>query len=97
MFGTHWDFASAGEYLDKVLDEDAEYAPAYIGKVLVSLKLNREEELKTCLSLFEETGDWKKALRFATPQQKQTYENYVGGAEIKANEDWIQKGGGYGG
>ena len=76
LFLEDGDFASAGEYLDKVLDENAEYAPAYIGKVLVSLKLHREEELKTWLYPFEETGDWQKALRFATPEQKRAYEGY---------------------
>ena len=76
LFMEDGDFASADEYLDKVLDENAEYAPAYIGKVCTALKLHREAELAETTFLYDSNPDWKKALRFATPQQRVTYEAY---------------------
>lgn len=33
------DFAKASEYIDKVLDVDAEYAPAYVAQILVAKKM----------------------------------------------------------
>ena len=74
------DWKSAVEYLDKVLDENAEYAPAYVGKVQASLKLHRVDELASSLTEYEETADWQKAMRFATPEQKTIYDGYVSGA-----------------
>ena len=70
-------YASADEYLDRVLDENAEYAPAYIGKVLVKQKLRREEDLGSTLLQYEQDPNWAKALRFATPEQKGKYETYL--------------------
>ena len=77
LFIEDGNLTEAGEYLEKVLDEDAEYAPAYVGKVLVTLKLRNEDELKTSMQPFEDMNDWKKALRFATPEQSKLYEGYM--------------------
>ena len=40
--------ASAGEYADKVLDIDPEYAPAYIVKTCVDERVTKEEALADC-------------------------------------------------
>ena len=91
LFLEDGDFSNADEYLDRVLDENAEYAPAYVGKILVNFQIHREEELSDCLREYELTPNWQKALRFATPQQKNTYENYLVEArharEEKANDE----------
>lgn len=92
LFLEDGDFANANEYLDKVLDENAEYAPAYIGKLLVKYKCQNETQLSQCISAFETDTDWKKALRFATVEQKGVYENYLIQAEgyRQENEKWRQ-------
>ena len=82
LFMEDGDFTSANEYLDKVLDENAEYAPAYVGKVCTALGFRKETELAEATFLYAEHPDWKKALRFATPQQKATYEEYY--EQVKA-------------
>ena len=41
------DFDNANDYLNKVLDINPEYAPAYIGKVMVALKVSSETDLKS--------------------------------------------------
>ena len=76
LFMEDGDFDSANEYLDKVLDEDAEYAPAYAAKVCTALGFRKEEQLAEATFLYGEHPDWKKALRFACPQQKSIYEGY---------------------
>ena len=76
LFMEDGDFKSANEYLDRVLDEDAEYAPAYAGKVCTAFGFHKESDLAEATFLYSEHPDWKKALRFATPQQKAVYDAY---------------------
>lgn len=76
LFMEDGDFGSAGEYLDRVLDLDPEYAPAYAAKTCVTLELRREAELASIDVLYGEDTDWQKALRFANVQQKAVYEGY---------------------
>ena len=84
LFLEDGDYHQAGEYLDKVLDQDAEYAPAYAAKVCVTLKLNKESDLAEASPEYETDPDWKKALRFADAQQKTVFEGYIGNARKKA-------------
>jgi len=69
---SEWD--KADEYFDKALDIDPEYAPAYIGKLCVELRVKNEEALgnyqelrqgKKFDRLLGEYGNFQKALRFA--------------------------------
>lgn len=71
------DFAKASEYIDKVLDVDAEYAPAYVAQILVAKKLTKEADLATLRAPIEDDPTWKKALRFANEEQKQRYLGYA--------------------
>lgn len=80
LFMEDGDWNSANEYLDKVLDENAEYAPAYAGKVQTQYKLGKEDDLSRCLEMFEESSNWKKAMRFATPEQRVRFEQLLSGA-----------------
>lgn len=86
LFMEDGDWTSAEEYLDKVLDENAEYAPAYIGKIQVELKLQKEEELKTVLNTYEQNPNWIKALRFASEEQQKTYNQYLSAAQAYREE-----------
>lgn len=80
------DFENADEYLDKVLDVDPEYAPAYVGKTQVAVEAPHEADLAECLVEYENSSDWKKAIRFARPDQKAVYEGYVAKAKVKREE-----------
>ena len=87
-------YNDAKTYLDKALDANAEYAPAYVGKVMAQLQLTREDQLSFCDvdtdragGWFYDLPDWKKAMRFATPEQKNTYEGYVRAAQQSLAED----------
>lgn len=78
------DFAKASEYIDKVLDVDAEYAPAYVAQVLVAKKLTKEANLTILRASIDDDPTWKKALRFANEEQKQRYLGYA--KQISVNE-----------
>ena len=88
LFMEDGDWVQANEYLDKVLDENAEYAPAYVGKVQAAMKLHRERELSTCLAGYEKTSDWKRALRFATLEQEALYVSYAESAKAAREKKW---------
>ena len=77
LFLEDGDFQQADEYIGKVLDADAEYAPAYAAKVLVQYKLKNEAALSRLRKSIDDNADWKKALRFANAGQKQAYEAYA--------------------
>lgn len=78
------DFAKASEYIDKVLDVDAEYAPAYVAQILVAKKMIQESALTTLRVPIDNDPTWKRALRFANVEQKQRYMGYA--KKINANE-----------
>ena len=77
LFLEDGDFQSAQEYLNRILDIDPKYAPAYAAKLCVTLGLRKESDLAETTFLYEDNPDWQKAIRFADPQQKITYEGYI--------------------
>ena len=83
------DFVKASEYIDKVLDVDAEYAPAYVAQILVAKKLTKEANLTTLRVSIDDDPTWKKALRFANEEQKQRYLGYA--KQIDENEVYNEK------
>jgi len=83
-----WD--EAYEYFNKVLDINAEYAPAYMGKLCAELKINSEANLANQSKSFLEMPSYKKAIRFADSEYKTTLEVYE--QAIKEHiEEHIQK------
>ena len=83
LFLEDGNFSGANEYIEKVLDENAEYAPAYVAKVCVAMQLCREEDLAEAPNIYIDFPDWKKAIRFATEQQKNVYEDYIASTIIQ--------------
>ena len=63
-----WD--KANEYAERVLDKDPESAEAYLGKLMVDLKVLRREDLKDQSLPFNDNKNYQKALRFADEKIK---------------------------
>lgn len=59
------DWKAADAYCEACLDRDPELAEAYLGKLLAELELTGVEELSTCPEPFDESKNYKKALRYA--------------------------------
>ncbi len=85
LFLEDGDFKQASEYIDRVLDIDPEYAPAYAAKVCVTFGMRKEADLAETTYQYEDNPDWQKALRFANSQQKSDYEDYA--AKVKGRVD----------
>lgn len=77
LFMEDGDFDSAEEYINRVLDIDPKYAPAYAAKVCVDFRIHKESELADAPFLYEDNSDWQKALRFADSKQRAIYEGYI--------------------
>lgn len=64
LFMEDGDWTSADDYCEKVLDHNPECAEAYLGKMMVELKVRRRENLQDQAEPFDNNSNYKKALRF---------------------------------
>ena len=65
MFLEDGDWTSADEYYEKVLDINPECAEAYLGKLMVDLKVSKQSDLKNCEESFDANSFYQKIIRFA--------------------------------
>ena len=86
LFLEDGDFNSAKEYIERVLDIDPNYAPAYVARVCIALEFRRENQLGEATFQYDRNQDWKKALRFANTEQKYVYEEYARKTEERVGQ-----------
>ena len=67
----------AKEYFEKVLDNNAECAEAYLGELLLELGLKKEEELCSSKTQFTDKRNYQLAIKYAKVSQKEKYEQYA--------------------
>ncbi len=77
MFLEDGEFDSADEYCERILDVDPENADAYLAKLLAEIKVNNKSLLKNAAYPFNESGNYKKAIRFGDAALKEELEGYV--------------------
>ena len=56
---------NADEYCEKVLDIDPECAEAYVGKIMIDLRVRKKDDLKNSIELFDDNSNYHKAIRYA--------------------------------
>ncbi|MBO4901489.1 MAG: toll/interleukin-1 receptor domain-containing protein [Lachnospiraceae bacterium] len=61
-------WAEADAYCEKVLDQEPENAQAYLGKLMAELHVHRQEDLKNCKEPFDNSNNYKKAVRFGNDE-----------------------------
>lgn len=69
-----WSIAS--DYYENVLDIDPENAHAYVGLLMVSLKITKESDLEKSTEAFEQHKHFLKAIRFADIEYKALLQKY---------------------
>ena len=79
------DWNSADEYCEKVLDIDPECAQAYLGKLMVKLKVKKIEYLANSEVALEAELLYKKIIRYADADLKKQLESY--NEEIKERKE----------
>ena len=76
LFCEDGEFDNADEYAEKVLDINPECAEAYVVKLLIELELKKSSDLAQCKAPISDSPNYQKALRFATPEYRETIEGY---------------------
>lgn len=77
LFLEDGDWNSADEYCEKVLDVDPECAEAYLGKLMVELRVKRQDDLKDQAEPFDDNSNYQKAMRFADGTLKTALVGYI--------------------
>ena len=70
LYAEDQDWEGANECFEKVLNVAPQNAQAYLGKLLVDLKVSTKEGLLTCGQLFDQNDNYKKILRFGDSELK---------------------------
>lgn len=91
MFLEDGDWASADEYCEKVLDLNPKCAEAYLGKLMVDLKVRRQDDLGKLQKRIDENSNFKKAYRFGNEKVKAKLTEYTKSIE-EIRKDAILEG-----
>lgn len=67
----------ATDYYEEVLDIDPENAQAYLGLLMASLNISREDDLKNATVSLDEQAYFQKAMRFATDEYQVKLKQYL--------------------
>lgn len=87
LFLEDGDWDRADEYCETVLDLDPENAGAYIGKLMVELKVRKREDLKNCKDSFENNNSYQKAVRFADAATKERLVGFITQIHARREEE----------
>ena len=83
---------NADEYCEKVLDIDPECAEAYVGKIMIDLRVRKKDDLKNSIELFDDNSNYHKAIRYADAKLKNFLEECIDEIlERNKNEQILQK------
>ena len=79
-----WD--KANELLEQILNSNPECARAYIGKLCIELRLNREDDLLDYEHSIADNSNYKRAMRFSDENYRKTLASYLTTPEERQNE-----------
>ena len=70
------DYEKADEFCEQALNLDARNSRAYLVKLMIERKVQKEEDLAIQKEPLEKSTNYQRALRFANPEQKEKLENW---------------------
>lgn len=76
LFLEDGNWQEADEYCERVLDSDPENAQAYLYKLMAKLKVRKTEDLRNQAQPFDSEDMYRKTVRFADEELKNTLEEY---------------------
>ena len=86
---SEWD--RADDFLEQVLNQDPRNAYAYLGKLMAEFHIKKTEELQNSTRLFDESSNYKRALRYGDESLKEQLEGYVRAIHQKNNQPIYEK------
>ena len=72
---SEWD--KADDFFEQALNQDAELAEAYLGKLMAELRVKVRDELKNSAEPFDNSANYKKVLRFGDSRLKNELAGYI--------------------
>ncbi len=85
------EWQKADELLEQVLNHEPENASAYVGKLMIDVKVNKEENLGKRAVDFSENPNYQKAMRFADNKLQEELKSYNKGALAKLEQITLKK------
>ncbi len=67
----------ADEFFEQALNQDAEDAQAYLGKLMAELQVKTQSSLKNCKEPFDNSTNYQKAIRFADSALASELKGYI--------------------
>lgn len=71
------DWQEANNYFERALDQDPENAEAYLGKLMVDLKITKKEDFASLTEKFDENSNFKKIMRYGNEELKKEIADYA--------------------
>ncbi|MBR5479707.1 MAG: TIR domain-containing protein [Clostridia bacterium] len=81
------EWEKADDFFEKVLNFDAKFAEAYLGKLMAELHIRVREDLSKCEETFEENPNYQKVIRFGDDALKKELEGYINCIEERIKEE----------
>ena len=83
LFLEDGEWGKASEYCERILDVDPKNAYAYLGKLMVELRIKRKSDFSTCKKDFEQNTNYKRIIQFGDSTITAEVEGYL--AQVKGN------------
>ena len=64
------EWSKADDFFEQCLNQNAELAEAYLGKLMAELQVKTQDELKDCDESFEDSSNYLRAIRFSNDKLK---------------------------
>ncbi|MBR4308268.1 MAG: toll/interleukin-1 receptor domain-containing protein [Oscillospiraceae bacterium] len=80
------DFKTGDEYCERVLDDDPKCAEAYLGKLMVNLKVRNRRQLGMVNTSFANDVNYKRIIRFGSDELVKEVNGYLKSVEAKAEK-----------
>lgn len=71
------EWKKADELLERILNQNPECAEAYLGKLMIDLKVNKRENLATLDKLFEDNNNYQKIMRYCDDALRDEMKSYA--------------------
>lgn len=83
------DFSNADKFCEQVLNQDPENAQAYLGKLMVDLKVKHQSDLAKYASPFNKNKNYQKIVRFAEAPLVEELKGYINAIKDRNSKESI--------
>ena len=90
LFLEDGDWNATNEYCEKALDINPKCAEGYLGKLMVDLRVKKQEELANCAEPFDENPNYQKVIRFADDELRSTLTGIIDSINTRNENAYLE-------